>query len=33
MDAVRSLRCDAHDADTSCWMHCEGFCLSRRGLH
>lgn len=30
MDAVRSLRRDLHDADESCWMHCDGFCLSRR---
>ncbi|WP_162916463.1 protein-L-isoaspartate O-methyltransferase family protein [Dongia deserti] len=26
---VRSLRRDAHDADDTCWMHCDGFCLSR----
>ncbi len=32
MDVVRSLRRDAHDADTSCWMHCDGFCLSRHEL-
>jgi len=29
MEDVKSLRRDAHDADESCWMHCEGFCLSR----
>jgi len=30
MDAVRSLRRETHSADQSCWMHCNGFCLSRR---
>jgi protein-L-isoaspartate(D-aspartate) O-methyltransferase len=30
MDTVKSLRRDLHDADESCWMHCDGFCLSRR---
>jgi len=33
MDTVRSLRRDAHEADESCWMHCDGFCLSRRSLN
>ena len=32
MDAVKSLRRDAHDSDETCWMHCGGYCLSRRGL-
>jgi protein-L-isoaspartate(D-aspartate) O-methyltransferase len=32
MDTVKSLRRDLHDADESCWMHCDGFCLSRRAL-
>jgi protein-L-isoaspartate(D-aspartate) O-methyltransferase len=31
VDAVKSLRRETHDADETCWMHCEGFCLSRRG--
>jgi protein-L-isoaspartate(D-aspartate) O-methyltransferase len=30
MGDVKSLRRDAHDADETCWMHCDGFCLSRR---
>ena len=33
MEDVKSLRRDAHDADESCWMHGEGFCLSRRALN
>jgi protein-L-isoaspartate(D-aspartate) O-methyltransferase len=33
MDTVKSLRRDTHDADESCWMHCDGFCLSRRTLN
>lgn len=33
MDAVQSLRRETHVADESCWMHCDGFCLSRRGLN
>lgn len=33
METVRSLRRDAHTADESCWMHCEGFCLSQRSLN
>jgi protein-L-isoaspartate(D-aspartate) O-methyltransferase len=32
MDTVKSLRRDLHDADETCWMHCDGFCLSRRAL-
>jgi protein-L-isoaspartate(D-aspartate) O-methyltransferase len=27
---VRSLRCDAHDKDESCWLHGNGWCFSRR---
>ena len=27
--SVRSLRCDAHAKDNSCWLHGEGWCLSR----
>jgi protein-L-isoaspartate(D-aspartate) O-methyltransferase len=27
---VRSLRCDAHDKDQTCWLHGEGWCFSRR---
>ena len=25
---VRSLRCDAHPEDETCWLHGEGWCLS-----
>jgi protein-L-isoaspartate(D-aspartate) O-methyltransferase len=25
---VRSLRRDAHDTETACWLHADGFCLS-----
>jgi protein-L-isoaspartate(D-aspartate) O-methyltransferase len=32
METVQSLRRDAHAADETCWMHCDGFCLSRREL-
>jgi protein-L-isoaspartate(D-aspartate) O-methyltransferase len=32
MDAVKSLRRDTHNADETCWMHCDGFCLSLREL-
>lgn len=32
MDAAKSVRRDAHESDETCWMHCEGFCLSRRAL-
>lgn len=31
--ALRCLRRDAHDADESCWLHGEGWCLSKRELH
>jgi protein-L-isoaspartate(D-aspartate) O-methyltransferase len=27
---VRSLRCDVHDRDKTCWLHGEGWCFSRR---
>jgi protein-L-isoaspartate(D-aspartate) O-methyltransferase len=27
-NAVRSLRVDAHDHDSSCWLHGEGYCFS-----
>jgi protein-L-isoaspartate(D-aspartate) O-methyltransferase len=27
---VRSLRCDPHEKDQSCWLHGEGWCFSRR---
>jgi len=27
---VRSLRCDVHDKDETCWLHGEGWCWSRR---
>jgi protein-L-isoaspartate(D-aspartate) O-methyltransferase len=27
---VRSLRCDAHEKDESCWLHGNGWCFSRR---
>jgi protein-L-isoaspartate(D-aspartate) O-methyltransferase len=27
---VRSLRCDPHDRDQTCWLHGEGWCFSRR---
>jgi protein-L-isoaspartate(D-aspartate) O-methyltransferase len=30
MEQVKSLRREAHDANDTCWMHCDGFCLSRR---
>ncbi len=30
--AVRSLRCDAHEKDESCWLHGDGWCFSRLGL-
>ena len=33
METVKSLRRDWHAADETCWMHCDGFCLSRRALH
>jgi protein-L-isoaspartate(D-aspartate) O-methyltransferase len=28
--AVRSLRCDAHDKEETCWLHGEGWCFSIR---
>ena len=28
---VRSLRCDAHDKEDTCWLHGEGWCFSTRG--
>lgn len=28
---VRSLRCEAHEKDESCWLHGNGWCFSRRG--
>jgi protein-L-isoaspartate(D-aspartate) O-methyltransferase len=31
--AVRSLRRDPHDANDSCWLHGEGWCLSKHELH
>jgi protein-L-isoaspartate(D-aspartate) O-methyltransferase len=30
MNDVRSLRREQHAKDETCWMHCDGFCLSRR---
>ena len=27
---VRSLRCDAHQQDATCWLHGDGWCFSRR---
>ncbi|TRL32752.1 methyltransferase domain-containing protein [Methylosinus sporium] len=29
---VKSLRCDAHAEDETCWLHGEGWCLSRTPL-
>jgi len=31
--AVRSLRRDLHDRGESCWLHGNGWCLSKRELH
>jgi protein-L-isoaspartate(D-aspartate) O-methyltransferase len=28
--SVRSLRCDTHEKDDSCWLHGNGWCFSRR---
>jgi protein-L-isoaspartate(D-aspartate) O-methyltransferase len=28
--AVRSLRCDVHSQEESCWLHGNGWCFSRR---
>jgi protein-L-isoaspartate(D-aspartate) O-methyltransferase len=30
---VRSLRRDEHEQDESCWLHGDGWCLSKRELH
>jgi protein-L-isoaspartate(D-aspartate) O-methyltransferase len=30
---LRSLRRDPHDADETCWLHRDGWCLSKRELH
>jgi protein-L-isoaspartate(D-aspartate) O-methyltransferase len=32
MEQVKSLRREQHPADEGCWMHCDGFCLSRHEL-
>jgi hypothetical protein len=32
MDAVRSLRRDAHTVETECWLHGTQYCLSCREL-
>ena len=29
-EEVKSLRCDPHEKDESCWLHGEGWCFSRR---
>jgi len=31
--ALRSLRRDQHDADDSCWLHGNGWCLSKHEFH
>jgi protein-L-isoaspartate(D-aspartate) O-methyltransferase len=31
--AMKSLRRDQHDKDETCWLHGNGWCLSRRALH
>jgi protein-L-isoaspartate(D-aspartate) O-methyltransferase len=31
--AVRSLRRDPHDKDETCWLHRDGWCLSKHELH
>ena len=28
--SVKSLRCDAHDKDETCWLHGDGWCFSSR---
>jgi protein-L-isoaspartate(D-aspartate) O-methyltransferase len=30
---IRSLRRDDHARDDSCWLHGEGWCLSKHELH
>ncbi len=30
---IRSLRRDPHDAEVSCWLHGDGWCLSKQSLH
>jgi len=32
MSCVNSLRREEHEVDESCWLHAEGFCLSRKQL-
>jgi protein-L-isoaspartate(D-aspartate) O-methyltransferase len=32
MGAVKSLRRDAHDEDGTCWLHADGWCLSRQAI-
>ena len=32
MGAVKSLRREAHDEDATCWLHADGWCLSRREI-
>jgi protein-L-isoaspartate(D-aspartate) O-methyltransferase len=31
--AVKSLRRDDHKEDGTCWLHGEGWCLSRQEAH
>ncbi|HEV8388580.1 MAG TPA: methyltransferase domain-containing protein [Dongiaceae bacterium] len=31
-ETVKSLRRDGHEADETCWMHCDGSCLSRQAI-
>jgi protein-L-isoaspartate(D-aspartate) O-methyltransferase len=31
--ALRSLRRDPHDQDESCWLHRDGWCLSKRAMN
>ncbi|MGB0063629.1 MAG: methyltransferase domain-containing protein [Terracidiphilus sp.] len=30
--SARSLRCDLHEEDSSCWLHGNGWCFSRRKI-
>ncbi len=30
---MRSLRRDPHEKDESCWLHRDGWCLSKHELH